>query len=77
MGSMNFPSAAEEDRFIEKFILNQVVPLGCPQDAILQAVKEALTDPDLDHPRKYLPLLYLSLLEVAAERVSDLFKFYY
>jgi hypothetical protein len=34
------------------------------EGAILQAIKEILTDPELSTPRKYLPLLFLSLIDV-------------
>jgi len=47
------------------------------EESVLNIVKEMLTDPDIDSPHKYIVLMYLSLVEITEEKVSDLFKFYY
>jgi hypothetical protein len=57
--------------------LGRIVPLIGPEESVLNIVKELLTDPAIDSPRKYVVLMYLSLVEITPERVSDLFKFYY
>ncbi len=57
--------------------MNQVIPLGHPGGNLIDQIKEILTDPEVHHPKKYLTLLYISLIDVDEDKISDLFKFYY
>ena len=68
---------AEREQWLEDYLREHAHPvLQSGEVSIVTAAKEVLTDPELSNPHKYLPLMYVALLE-RPERTSEVCKFYY